>query len=69
MRSNRLAINQKIQIRSGRSAGARSYTVRKGDSVGRIAQTQNTTINGLLRANGLSRSSKIYPGQVIQLPN
>jgi membrane-bound lytic murein transglycosylase D len=69
LRSNRLAIDQKIEIRRGSSKGARSYTVRKGDSVGRIAQTQNTSVNALLRANGLSRSNKIYPGQVIQLPN
>ena len=69
LRSDRLAVGQKIKIQTGSATGARSYTVRKGDSVGRIAQTQNTSVDRLLRANGLSRSSKIFPGQVIQLPN
>jgi membrane-bound lytic murein transglycosylase D len=69
LHSDRLAVGQKIKIQTGSATGARSYTVRKGDSVGRIAQNQNTSVDRLLRANGLSRSSKIYPGQVIQLPN
>jgi membrane-bound lytic murein transglycosylase D len=69
LRSDRLAVGQKIEIRTGNSAGSRSYTVRRGDSVGLIAQAQKVSVDGLLRANGLSRSSRIYPGQVIQLPN
>jgi membrane-bound lytic murein transglycosylase D len=69
LRSDRLAVGQKIEIRTGNSAGSRSYTVRRGDSVGLIAQAQKVSVDGLLRANGLSRSSRIYPGEVIQLPN
>ncbi|MBW2501130.1 MAG: LysM peptidoglycan-binding domain-containing protein, partial [Deltaproteobacteria bacterium] len=66
---NDLSIGQKLQIRKGGATGARSYTVRRGDTIGRIAQAQNISIDRLLRTNGLSRSSTIYPGQVIQLPN
>jgi membrane-bound lytic murein transglycosylase D len=69
LRSNRLTVGQKIEIRTGNAAGSRTYTVQSGDSVGRIAQAQNLSIQKILRANSLSRSSRIYPGQIIQLPN
>jgi membrane-bound lytic murein transglycosylase D len=69
MSGNDLAIGQKLAIRTGSAAGARSYTVRRGDTIGRIAQAKNISIDRLLRTNGLSRSSTIYPGQVINLPN
>jgi LysM repeat protein len=69
LRSNRLAIGQKIKIRTRNAAGSQTYTVQSGDSVGRIAQAQNLSVQKILRANALSRSSRIYPGQIIQLPN
>ena len=50
------------------ASGSSSYTVRQGDTIGRIALAQNVTIERLLRANDLSRSSTIYPGQVIRFP-
>ena len=46
-----------------------SSGMRPGDTIGRIAQAEKVSIDRLLRANGLSRSSTIYPGQVIELPN
>jgi membrane-bound lytic murein transglycosylase D len=69
LRGDQLAVGQRLTIRSGNTAGARSYKVRRGDTIGRIAQAENVSIDRLLRANGLSRSSTIYPGQVIELPN
>lgn len=67
--SDHLAIGQRLRIRSRAVASGRSYVVRQGDTIGRIAQLQNVPVERLLRANGLSRSSTIYPGQVIRFPN
>jgi membrane-bound lytic murein transglycosylase D len=50
------------------TGGARSYTVRRGDTITRIAEARNVPINSILAANGLSRSTTIYPGQVIRFP-
>jgi membrane-bound lytic murein transglycosylase D len=69
LRGNDLAVGQKLEIRTANATGLRSYTVRRGDTIGRIAQAQNVSIERLLSANGLSRSSTIYPGQVIRFPN
>jgi LysM repeat protein len=43
--------------------------VRRGDTIARIAKAHNVPIDSILLANGLSRSSTIYPGQVISFPN
>ena len=43
--------------------------MRRGDTIGRIAKTQNVPIDVILAANRLSRSSTIYPGQVIRFPD
>jgi membrane-bound lytic murein transglycosylase D len=51
------------------SAGSQSYTVRRGDTIGRIAAARNVPVDRLLAVNGLSRSSTIYPGQVIRFPD
>ncbi|MGH0031829.1 MAG: LysM peptidoglycan-binding domain-containing protein [Myxococcota bacterium] len=70
LRSDRLAVGQKLKIETGPAvaAGSRSYTVRRGDTIGRIARARNVSIDALLRVNGLSRSSTIYPGQVLRFP-
>jgi membrane-bound lytic murein transglycosylase D len=69
LRSDRLAVGQKLRIETGVPAGSRSYTVRRGDTIGRIAKSQKVPLDRLLAANGLSRSSTIYPGQVIRFPD
>ena len=68
LRGDRLVIGQKLKIETGNRAVSRSYTVRRGDTIGRIAKAQNVPIDLILRANGLSRSSTIFPGQVIRFP-
>lgn len=45
----------------------RFYLVRRGDTLGDIADRHDTTIRSLMRLNGL-RSSRIYAGQVLRLP-
>jgi len=69
LHGNRLAIGQKLRIETGKPAGSRSYTVRRGDTIGAIARNQNVSIRSILLANGLSLSSKIFPGQVIHFPD
>jgi len=47
------------------TAAARKYTVKKGDSLNRIARENNTTLENLRQLNNLARKDSIYPGQVI----
>ena len=46
---------------------AQTHTVVAGDTISRIAAKYGTTIDAVLAANGLSRSSIIYPGQKIRI--
>ena len=45
-----------------------TYTVKAGDSLGRISAKHGVTLSALLSVNGMSATSLILPGQVIQLP-
>lgn len=53
-------------ISSGSSGG--SLIVRKGDTLYGIAIQNNTSVDELLRINGLQRNKPIMPGQEIKLP-
>jgi membrane-bound lytic murein transglycosylase D len=68
LRSDRLVVGQRLTIRRGEEA-SNSYTVRRGDTISGIAVAQNVPVDSLLRSNGLSASSKIYPGQVLRFPD
>jgi LysM repeat protein len=50
------------------SAPTGSYTVVAGDTVSGIAQRHGVSVDAVLSANGLSRSSTIYPGQTLKIP-
>lgn len=53
---------------SGKTSSSKtSYTVKTGDTLSRIAALNSVNLSTLLRANGLSASSIIYPGQKLQL--
>lgn len=52
---------------SGSKAGRKSYTVKKGDTLGRIASRNGVTLRQLCKLNGLKTSSKIRPGQKLRL--
>lgn len=69
LRGHDLSIGQKLAIRTRSGSGSRSYTVRRGDTIGRIAHAQIVSVERLRSANGLSQFSTIYPGQVIRFPN
>ena len=46
----------------------RTYTVRRGDNLYRIALRFGTTVDALAQANGISNPDFIYAGQVLQIP-
>lgn len=45
-----------------------SYTIVAGDTISAIAKRHGVTTDAVLGANGLDRSSIIYPGQTIAIP-
>lgn len=51
----------------GKSAGASSYTVRKGDTLSTIAKRNGTTVRKLCQLNGLKTSSTLRLGQKLRL--
>ncbi|WMY08882.1 glucosaminidase domain-containing protein [Paraburkholderia phenoliruptrix] len=48
--------------------GVRTYKIKKGDSLSRIAQANSTSYLTLARLNGISSPYFVYPGQVLKLP-
>lgn len=54
---------------SAKSTGGRSsyYTIRRGDTLSRIAARHGTSVSKLCRLNGLSTSSKLKVGRKIRL--
>jgi len=69
LRGDRLTIGQRLRINTGIPEGSLTYAVRRGDTVGKIARSHRVSIHTVLRDNGLSKSSTIYPGQVLVIPN
>ena len=69
LRNDRLHVGQRLRISTGIPEGSRTYAVRRGDTVGKIAKAHRVSVNSMLRANGLSSRSKIYPGQTLIIPN
>lgn len=65
---NTLQPGQHLTLRGGSAPGA-VYVVRRGDTLGKIAQRQGVSLGSLMAMNGLSRRSIIYPGQRLILPN
>jgi membrane-bound lytic murein transglycosylase D len=45
------------------------YTVRPGDTLGAIARRYRTSVDSLVRLNGLRSRTLIYPGQVLRVPS
>ncbi len=68
--SNCLSVGQVLKVRTKRRASARKtriYHVKRGDTLSAVAKRYNITLSRLLKMNGLSSSSMIYPGQVLIL--
>ena len=52
----------------GSSRSSATYTVRRGDTLGRIAERHGISLRSLLQANGLSTRSVIHPGDRLTVP-
>lgn len=44
------------------------YEIKKGDSLYKIAQLYDTTVDTLAKINGLSSTDYIYPGNILLVP-
>ena len=61
--SNIISVGQKLTLQSARPINSVQYTVKSGDIPVNIAKQHGMNLEAFLRINGLSRRSKIYPGQ------
>ena len=68
LRGNQLYVGQTLRINPPAPAGTVTYAVRRGDTVAQIAREHGVTLQAVLLANGLSKGSTIYPGQVLVIP-
>ncbi|WP_417218919.1 LysM peptidoglycan-binding domain-containing protein [Arthrobacter sp.] len=63
----RVATSSAKQSKPSATPRTSSYTVKSGDTLSGIASKAGVGLSSLLKANNLSRSSVIYPGQKIRL--
>lgn len=69
--SDRLQPGQRIRVRraaGSNEAGSEAHRVSRGDTLAEIAARYRVRLGDLLAANGLRRSSTIYPGQTLTIP-
>jgi len=50
------------------AAAARTYTVKSGDTLSAIAARFGTTVQAIVKLNGIKNPSLIRPGQVLKIP-
>ena len=68
MRSaNRAQASTPSRTKHSSGTSSRSVTVKKGDSLSKIAARNHTTVARLCRANGIKASTKIRPGQKLKI--
>jgi LysM repeat protein len=72
---DQIIVGQRLAIPAGASAApaapagqARSYTVRRGDTMSSIAVRFGVTVAALQNANGITNPDKITVGQVLKIP-
>ena len=65
---SRIVVGQKLTLRGGTNGvdGWSTYTVRRGDSLNKIASAYGVSVESLRSWNGL-RGTTIYPGQKLKL--
>ena len=63
LNSDTLRVGQKLIIQSGAPSNAVQYVVKSGDTPYEIARKFGMSLDIFLTMNGLSRRSRIYPGQ------
>jgi len=67
LRKSQIYVGQKIKIPSGNVNQEKRYKVRRGDNLTRLAKKFNTSINRIVRLNGLKRKT-LYLGETIRIP-
>jgi len=67
--SSRLYPGQQLVVSAGTRNGSRTWIVRPGDTPIAIARAHNVSLTMLLRVNGLTSRSTIYPGQTLVIPD
>lgn len=70
LNSNKLSLNQKLRVLRGHktTVAGKTYKVRSGDTLARIAQRHGVSLTALLRANSLKKRDRIYPNQELIIP-
>lgn len=53
--------------KSSKSGAATNYTVKRGDTLSRIASRNGVTVKQLCRLNGITTSTKLQPGKKLRL--
>ena len=64
--ASHITVGQKLKIRGGSSNSWTTYSVRGGDSLGKIATRNNCSVHDLVAWNDLS-STTIHPGQKLRI--
>lgn len=67
---NLINVGQKIKLPGGAAksvSSAKTYTVKKGDTLSGIAEANGTSWQKLQQINGIADANRIYPGQTIRL--
>lgn len=59
---------QVLNLPRDAAPSARTYTVRRGDTLWSIARRYDTTVSALAGLNHIANPALIYPGQVLELP-
>jgi len=59
--------NTKASNSSRTSKGTRTVKVKKGDSLGKIAARNGTSVSAICKLNGIKASSRIVPGQSLRV--
>ncbi|MDO5698872.1 MAG: LysM peptidoglycan-binding domain-containing protein [Dermatophilus congolensis] len=68
MAPSAVAPSSNVAAVSVATAATKTYRVRSGDTMSHIAVRFDVSLSSLLRANGMTMSSKIRPGQKITIP-
>lgn len=64
---NKIFAGQVIKITGTSLNTTRTYTVKSGDNLTKIAKQFNTTVDSLVSKNGIKDKNKIYVGQVLKI--